>query len=260
MPGQLPALRAAYVAQHGHVVDWLASLPAPAWEAPSRLGQWTVRELAFHATDTTAVVVRAVELGSVADRPLSIAAYTAVWPVAAAEIAAREQSAATGLDPAAVLRNAIAASVDLLAALDATPGDPVVRGRRGPLRLSDLMTTRVNELVVHTLDLAASVPSVAPVALDRGAVGIACRMLAEALAEQAPGRSVEVRVPPYVAVQCVAGPRHTRGTPPNVVETDPVTWLELATGRQAWTDAVRNGRVRASGERADLSAYLPVLS
>ncbi|WP_019806646.1 sterol carrier family protein, partial [Saccharomonospora halophila] len=76
----------------------------------------------------------------------------------------------------------------------------------------------------------------------------------------APGRSVEVRVPPYAAVQCVAGPRHTRGTPPNVVETDPRTWLELATGRLEWTDAVESGRVDVSGARAaEVAHRLPVV-
>ena len=67
-------------------------------------------------------------------------------------------------------------------------------------------------------------------------------------------------MPPFAAVQCVEGLRHTRGTPPNVVETDPRTWLELATGRLQWTDAVAAGRVTASGTRADLSHWLPVVS
>jgi Bacterial SCP ortholog len=80
------------------------------------------------------------------------------------------------------------------------------------------------------------------------------------LAEQAPGRSVEVRIPPLAAVQCVPGPRHTRGTPPNVVETDPLTWLDLAAGRLAWAAAVASGRVRASGQRSDISEYLPVVA
>jgi len=79
------------------------------------------------------------------------------------------------------------------------------------------------------------------------------------LAERAPGRSVEVRVPPYAAAQVVAGVRHTRGTPPAVVETDAATWVDLATGALRWADAVADGRVRASGERTDLSAYLPLL-
>ncbi|MEP6761631.1 MAG: sterol carrier family protein [Sporichthyaceae bacterium] len=87
----------------------------------------------------------------------------------------------------------------------------------------------------------------------------ASRFLLEELAARAPGRSVEVRVPPYGAVQCGEGPRHTRGTPPNVVETDPSTWLALATGSLTWADAVGSGRVLASGERADLSAHLPLV-
>jgi hypothetical protein len=78
------------------------------------------------------------------------------------------------------------------------------------------------------------------------------------LAERAPGKSVEVRVPPYAAVQCIEGVRHTRGTPPAVIETDPETWLALATGALAWGTAVSSGRVRASGERTDLSSYLPL--
>lgn len=79
------------------------------------------------------------------------------------------------------------------------------------------------------------------------------------LTSRAPGRSVEVRVPPLAAVQCVPGPRHTRGTPPNVVETDPMTWLDLAAGELTWAAAVASGRVRASGRRADISAYLPLV-
>ena len=78
------------------------------------------------------------------------------------------------------------------------------------------------------------------------------------LGTRAPGRSVEVRVPPYAAVQAVEGVRHTRGTPPAVVETDAATWLLLATGDLSWAEAEAEGRVRASGERADLTAYLPL--
>ena len=80
------------------------------------------------------------------------------------------------------------------------------------------------------------------------------------LEQRAPGRSVEVRVPPYAAVQVVPGVRHTRGTPPAVVETDAETWLALATGRTTWHDAVDSGKVVASGERTDLSSYLPLAS
>ncbi|RNM14907.1 hypothetical protein EFL26_09275 [Nocardioides pocheonensis] len=83
------------------------------------------------------------------------------------------------------------------------------------------------------------------------------RYLAE-LKARAPGRSVEVRVPPYAAVQVIGGGTHTRGTPRAVIETDPDTWIALATGELAWADAVSSGRVLASGERADLSPYLPL--
>ena len=93
---------------------------------------------------------------------------------------------------------------------------------------------------------------------DRSVLRDAVRALLAELARTAPGRSVEVRIPPFGAIQCVAGPRHTRGTPPNVVETDPMTWLLVATGRLAWADAVETGRVRASGIRTDLTPYLPV--
>ncbi len=101
-------------------------------------------------------------------------------------------------------------------------------------------------------------------ALDAGeppsaaALRSAVRYLLLVLADKVPGRAVEVRVPPVAAVQCVAGPRHTRGTPPNVVETDPLTWIRLATGRMTWAEAVADGSVAASGPRADLTAYLPI--
>jgi hypothetical protein len=80
------------------------------------------------------------------------------------------------------------------------------------------------------------------------------------LAERAPGASVEVRVPPYAAVQAIPGVRHTRGTPPAVVELDATTWIALATGTLTWADAEDDGRVRASGERADLSPLLPLVT
>lgn len=78
------------------------------------------------------------------------------------------------------------------------------------------------------------------------------------LAERAPGNSVEVRVPPYAAAQVIPGVRHTRGTPPAVIETDAATWIALATGELGWAEAITSGRIIASGERTDLTAYLPL--
>ena len=88
---------------------------------------------------------------------------------------------------------------------------------------------------------------------------VATRALTQVLAERAPGRSVEVRVPPYAAVQVIDGPRHTRGTPGAVVELAPLTFVRLATGRTDWAAAVDSGDVLASGERTDLSPWLPLL-
>jgi len=95
---------------------------------------------------------------------------------------------------------------------------------------------------------------------DRAALGAAIRFTARTLGQLAPGSNVELRVPPFVAVQCVAGPRHTRGTPPNVVETDPQSWLLLATGLLNWDAAVADGRVSVSGARAaEIAAWLPLI-
>jgi uncharacterized SCP-like protein len=91
------------------------------------------------------------------------------------------------------------------------------------------------------------------------ALRAATRYLLGLLATEAPGRAVEVRVPPYAAVQAIGGPRHTRGTPANVVEMDPVTWVRLAAGLLSWGQAVCDGLVTASGVRADLESFLPLL-
>lgn len=93
----------------------------------------------------------------------------------------------------------------------------------------------------------------------RRVVATAVRYTLQALADRAPGRSVEVRVPPFGAVQCVEGPGHTRGTPANVIETDPETWLALATGRLEWATAAADGRIDASGVRADVRWALPLV-
>ncbi len=94
--------------------------------------------------------------------------------------------------------------------------------------------------------------------VPRPVLATAVRYSLEELAARAPGHTVEVRVPPFGVTQCIEGPRHTRGTPPNVVETDAATWLALVTGTTTWADAVAAARVSASGERADLSGCLPL--
>ena len=105
---------------------------------------------------------------------------------------------------------------------------------------------------------AAALRSVVGGATDRASVATAVRWTLQRLAEDVPGNSVEVRVPPFAAVQAVPGPRHTRGTPPNVIETDAATWIALATGALRWDDASVATKVSASGSRADLASFLPV--
>jgi hypothetical protein len=94
--------------------------------------------------------------------------------------------------------------------------------------------------------------------VPRSVIATAVRYSLEEVTARAPGNSVEVRVPPFGVTQCVEGPRHTRGTPPNVIECDAATWLAMVTGSLSWADAVGAGRVAASGLRADLSALLPL--
>ena len=141
---------------------------------------------------------------------------------------------------------------------DTHPGTRPLATNAGALSLDDYLVTRTVELVVHTDDLNAAVPGL-DIPFDRQALAAATRLLADVLAAKAPGASTEVRVPPYAVVQCVEGPRHTRGTPPNVVETDPLTWIRLATGRTEWKAALGDAKVSASGERADLSGLLPLM-
>ncbi len=104
----------------------------------------------------------------------------------------------------------------------------------------------------HWLDGEAPQPA-------RAELAAAVRLSLRTLEQVAPGNSVEVRVPPFAAVQCVAGPRHTRGTPANVVETNPRTWLLLATGRLGWAEALERGELTASGSRSDVSQWLPLV-
>ena len=93
---------------------------------------------------------------------------------------------------------------------------------------------------------------------DRNDTATAVRYLLQLLAEKAEGNTVEVRVPPFGAVQAIEGPRHTRGTPPNVIEMDAATWIAIATGTQEWDAALADGSIAASGQRADLRGYLPI--
>lgn len=290
-------LRRGIIIQAGNIESWLAGLTADQWACPSVLPGWAVADLAVHVTQVLRTVGETLARPLPDVEPVTAAEYVSGMRGAGEQI--RERDRAGGRGPAEVLDALRAEQARAVAALDAVLGPvvgaqpvPPRRGRvaaaavagagsvtnrmvgaegaraattivvhapRGPLRLEDFLASRAVELVVHTDDLARSVPGQPPPELDAGGLRTAVRMLADLLAAVAPGRSVEVRVPPYAAVQCVEGPRHTRGTPPNVVETDPLTWIRLASGRQDWTAAIADGSVAASGARSDISPYLPLL-
>jgi uncharacterized protein (TIGR03083 family) len=249
--GRLPAALADYTAQLDLLADWLAAVDDPA--RPSVLPGWDVRVLVGHLVGTKDGLERHLQTRS-DQRPRPPAEYVQDFAPAAEDITA-QSVAITGDHTLGELVERLRAPLTVTAPADGT----VVAGPRGPITALDFTLARVLDLVVHCDDLSRSLPEREPVPWHRPALASTVRMLAEMFAARAPGRSVELRVPPFVAVQAIEGPRHTRGTPPNVVETDAVTWLRLATGRAEFADAVRAGSVRASGNRADLSAHLPVL-
>ncbi|AKC37804.1 Uncharacterised protein [Mycolicibacterium phlei] len=124
-----------------------------------------------------------------------------------------------------------------------------------PARPPDASSTRAAVLAIADWLRDAQAPEP-----ERATLADAVRFTARTLAADAPGASVEVRVPPFVAVQCISGPRHTRGTPPNVVETTPRTWLLLATGLLTLDGAIADRTVTVSGSRAaEIADWLPLV-
>lgn len=253
-------IRAAVTAQFGNVRRAVATLTPEQLALPTRLAGWTVQDLAAHVTMAVETVSRNL------DRPEPPKAELALldWPFATAVRAAGISDDTLDLAAAHPGQNALNAlyartEERLTEALATAPGDRLLAARTGAIALADYLVTRTVELVVHTDDLNAAVPGL-DIPYDRQALAAATRLLADALAVKAPGGATEVRIPPYAVVQCVEGPRHTRGTPPNVVETDPLTWIRLATGRATWQDAVEEAKVGASGERANLAELLPLMS
>ncbi|MGA5816975.1 sterol carrier family protein [Kitasatospora sp. NPDC094028] len=236
-------------------------------ELPTRLGTWRVRELVAHLGLALGV------LPSQFHEPLPAGA-----PVGAVEALGLGRAAAGLIDegaralaadayaggPAEVAEEFDRSALAVLKVLDgpeaADPARRIALRSGRPMLLTDYLVTRLIEAVVHADDLVDALGPDAPAfPHDRQALAAVTRLLADALAEQAPGGAVELRIPPYAVVQAVEGPRHTRGTPPNVVETDPLTWIRLATGRLDWAAAEDSAALSASGERSDLREYLPVM-
>lgn len=235
-------VRAALEAQWTLLIETFAAAEPG---GPSRIAGWSVADLERHLSQT------GHSLGALAVGPSADGAPSGLGAWAQGLAGLSEQFAQQArIDWAAPLEIMMPTT---LAALDAADPDKPIQQVTGTHRLADATLFRLIEAVVHCLDLPD------PPDPDRDAQRIVVRALAGLLASLAPGRSVELRIAPAAAVALIKGPRHTRGTPPGVVETDPATFLRLATGRMAWGEAVECGRVRASGERTDLSEYLPLL-
>ncbi|MEV7439887.1 sterol carrier family protein [Streptomyces sp. NPDC091204] len=248
-------IRTAVTAQFAHVGEAVRELGPEQLARPSGLGDWTVADLAAHI----AWIADSLAAG-LARPPAALAELSAVeWPFATASLAGKISEAARETLAGAPLPELYErAGARMAEALAANPDARVLDLWIGDMTLADFLVTRTVELVVHTDDLNRAAGLDIPI--ERQALAACTRLLADALALKAPGGAVEVRIPPFAVVQCVEGPRHTRGTPPNVVETDPLTWIRLATGRTGWAEALDGARVSASGERADLSALLPLMS
>ncbi|MFE0422291.1 sterol carrier family protein [Streptomyces sp. NPDC058953] len=246
-------LRRAVLTQYGSVRAAVADLTPEQLALPTRLGgDRTVGDLVawLHGAARDIVAVTAAPEPAPGEDVLVLER----WP------AARARTGPGGEDTRPLPETYDGFADDIATAVTTTPDTRRVRTGAGPMRFPDYLVTRAVELTVLADDLdEALAPAGINVPRDRDALAATTRLLADALATAAPGGSVEVRIPPYAVVQCVEGPRHTRGTPPNVVETDPPTWIRLATGRLGWADALDSARLSASGERADLSAVLPVL-
>ncbi|MFJ6658468.1 sterol carrier family protein [Streptomyces sp. NPDC091377] len=248
--------RTAVLTQFRHVREAVRGLDDGHLALPTRLGDRTVRQLAAHIALTVTSVSRALQREEPARAAMTLLDYPASTAASGGSVADRTRRLAEAEPDLDALYARTEDEVTGL--LAAAPESRVLDLPAGAMTLTDFLVTRTVELVVHTDDLNTAVPDL-EIPYDRQALAAGTRMLADTLAAKAPGGATEVRIPPYAVVQCLAGPRHTRGTPPNVVETDPLTWLRLATGRSTWPEALDAAKVSASGERADLSALLPLM-
>ncbi len=243
---------AAYLDQWTLTREWCDGIED--WSAPSAIDGWTMRALVAHFGLVADSIRAAADVVS-EEKPLRLGDYIATYADGAAAIDERTRSAAAG-DGFLYAVDATAAAAEQ--AIAAVEGNPVVSARRGSIRWVDFLRTRCIELTVHSDDLARSFDTGGP-PTSRPCLQVSTRALADVLRWRAPGRSVEVRVPPFAAVQCIEGPRHTRGTPAAVVEMDPITFCRLAAGRVSWQAAVASGAIQASGLRTDLAPYFPLL-
>lgn len=258
-------VRDAAVAQFAHLAQLVGRLDDLELALPTLLGDWTVAELVAHLTANIEAVPRYLTREGAARAEIDLIGYLSAMADYAPGVAQRARDLVDGASADSLRRGLLTGAVEAAVALQRAgddAGDRVVAARLGALPLGDFLVTRCIEGTVHGLDLATALDRPPEEVVLADAHRVTVRALAALLAARHPGRTVEVRVPGPLgtAVQCIEGPRHTRGTPPNVVEADPATFVLVTTGRLDWADALAAGRLRASGERADLSPYLPLIA
>lgn len=242
-------------AQFALLAETVAALPDDAFAKPTRLEGWNVAALVAHIARNAVTVAGRIERGTTDKPERDVLDYLSGMRELATEAGTRAAELGAAKKPAE-LREDVAVGAAALEAVD-SPFTLTIPGYNGTLSLGDFLVTRCVEGVVHGLDLrhATGVPD----KQDPTALKVAIRILAALVERAVPGKAVEVRVPGHVAFQCISGPKHTRGTPGNVVECDPLAFVEVASGRCTWDAAVAHGSIRGSGGRADLSEWLPVI-
>ena len=243
-------VRQAVVNQWRAHIEYAARLTPEQLAAPSKLTGWDVRTLVGHVAFTVHTVALRAAAPVVGTQVEVYHWMTSASTAGAAVDAGTRELVADGV----VLADEVAEAEQVMARYG---DEDLIDMRFGPMRFDDFLVSRIVEATVHADDLERSTGIEFP--HDREALAITVRQLADAMAAKVPGNSVELRVPPFAAVQCVPGPRHTRGTPPNVVEMAPRTWMRLAAGRTTWAEATAEGLVAASGQRADLKEFLPLM-
>lgn len=246
------------VEQGQHLADFLGSL-RPAEFCRSVPGSTDrVRDVTAHLIVVQNHLLEAIERPT-AERPHPLADFLVGLRVShhhleelAGELAEHQ--------PGPELATHFQASMDDIMLRLRSPELPGVVSTPAPLQLVDLLRMVSTEWVLRSDDLTRAIPGHRPIQWHRSVLADAVRTLAEALRRHHPGQAVEIRVPPFAAVQCggADGPRHTRGTPPAVVECEPIHFVRLCRGRETFAEALRYGHVHASGVRADISDWLPL--
>lgn len=248
-----------HIAQARASARWFLTLPAAVFDRPVSTNGATVHDVIARAH------WQAIDLVLTLQQPTSMRAVSleqylrSLRDAASYEVHAAADIA--GRLPGPDLAREFSASIEHLD--EAVRGElaPVIETRYDAVRTVDVLRGRLLELLLATDDVARAVGVPAP--LERAALTDVARSYSDVVGALYPGRSVELRVPPATAVQLATaegGPTHKRGTPPTVVETDPLTFIRLCSGRVPWGDALREHRVTASGAHADLSGVFPVLA